>query len=203
MQRERLDGSIFYPGFQLPSCVKAFSGPLLILGTARCLLDDLDRYGTPPGDVFAVKQAGLFYWRFRHWWVSDTTDWPLWHNLVVNSSKSQAFGVPFSVHALTAFPGKEIDYHWQFNPRIARSAGPEATIAALAMGYDPIVLAGMPGDGTGHFFPDQRYKPGLEPMDYGEGEHRVQWEILEREIFKGRVKSMSGLTREILGEPVR
>lgn len=192
-----LDSCIFYPGFKLPDCVEKHSGSLLIIGTARCVLDDLDTY-QPPGEVMVLKQMGMFYPRFRHWWVSDTVDWALWHNLESKGQRARDMKVPYKMHANTSLQDRRIDYHWQFNPRVGRSAGTEAAIAAIAMGYDEVVLAGCPGDGTGHFFPDQRYIPDREPLDYGALEHETAWRLLSEKVFQGRVRSLSGSTKDWL-----
>lgn len=198
LRSEKLDNSIFYPGFELPDCIGTGSGPLLIVGTGRCVLEDLDVYGRPPGDVFVLKHMGMFYPRFQHWWVSDTNDWPLWLNYQAGTGRNKAVATPYKVHANTSCEGAEIDYLWQFNPRVARSAGLEASIVAIVMGYDPIVLAGCPADNTGHFFPDQRYRQDVEVLDYGAADHERGWRELNERVFKGRVSSLSGNTKKWL-----
>jgi hypothetical protein len=192
------DERAFYPGFVLPDCVGKFSGELLIVGTGRSVMEDLGKY-QPRGDVLVIKQMGLFYPKFRHWWLSDTKDYPNWLKCVAETGRARDYRIAFATHGNSSCPG--LDYTWQFNPRLARSAGLEAAIVSLALGYAPIVLAGCPADGTGHFFPDGNFIPGAQVIDYGDREHETAWKALSENVFKGRVKSLSGNTRKWLGEP--
>jgi len=191
--------SPFHSGFDLPKCVNWFRGELMIIGTGRCVMDDLDRY-EPKGDVLVIKQMGLFYPKFRHWWLSDTKDYPNWLKTVRETGRARDMRIPFHTHSNAGFQ-EGIDFRWQFNPRHARSAGLESTIIGLAMGYDSIVLAGCPADNSGHFYPDARFVPGALRIDYGDREHKDAW-MLIKDLSNGRVKSLSGNTREWLGEPI-
>lgn len=161
-------------------------------------MDDLDRY-TPKGDVLVIKQMGLFYPRFKHWWLSDTKDYPNWLKTVRETGRAENYRIPFITHGNTSVTN--VDYLWQFNPRMGRSAGLESCTVACALGYTKIVLAGCPANGTGHFFPDGRFIPGATVLDYGGDEHEKAWKLLNELVFKGRVKSLSGNTRKWLGEP--
>jgi hypothetical protein len=69
-------------------------------------------------------------------------------------------------------------------------------VVALAMGYAPVILAGCPEDDGGHF-----YDPPGESGDYLSGGNAAAWLWHREQVFAGRVKSLSGRTREWLGEP--
>jgi hypothetical protein len=70
-------------------------------------------------------------------------------------------------------------------------------MVGLALGYDKIILAGVPIDGTGHFFDP----PGKVVNQFLGTNIKEEWNNANRNYFKGRVKSLSGRTREWLGEP--
>lgn len=81
------------------------------------------------------------------------------------------------------------------------TSGFNAVLTGLGLGYEEIILAGIPLDDSGHYFdpPNTRTKFTQEvPTLNGELKH---WADAERNLFKGRVKSLSGRTREVLGAP--
>jgi len=68
-----------------------------------------------------------------------------------------------------------------------------ATRVALALGYEEVVLCGVPLDETGRYYSAPWDKGvSLNVVDMKEWEEYVP-------VFEGRVKSMSGRTRELLG----
>lgn len=71
-----------------------------------------------------------------------------------------------------------------------------AVYVALCLGYDRIVLCGAPLDDEGHFFDP----PWVKTNFSNEARHDV-WERARDNIFDGKVTSMSGFSREILGGP--
>lgn len=75
-----------------------------------------------------------------------------------------------------------------------------AVYTAVALGYDPIVICGAPLDNSPHFF-----EP---PWGYSNFEREVSidvkgqlsfWANAKKNLFRGRVYSMSGRTKELLG----
>ena len=84
------------------------------------------------------------------------------------------------------------------------TAGHTAAVITLLLGYAPVILMGLPADDSGHFYPDAPINPdGLEQLDYGErrGKYQDAWLWLRDNFFEGRVKSVSGNTREWLDAP--
>jgi len=71
-----------------------------------------------------------------------------------------------------------------------------AVYTALVMGYKQVVMCGAPFSDDGHFF---------DPLDRTSNfKHEAlpeRWIRARDTIFEGKVKSMSGLSREILGAP--
>lgn len=83
---------------------------------------------------------------------------------------------------------------WDFPDYYHGSSGMVGVLAGLVMGYDNIVLAGMPMDETGYYCnPFWTFKY----IEHFMGD----WEKAAKSTFNGRVTSLSGNTRELLGEP--
>lgn len=89
-----------------------------------------------------------------------------------------------------------VDYCW---PVITSgTSGLFAARVALLLGYEKIVLAGVPMDGTRRFFDHPDSKVDVFATDHVAEE----WQnALKQERFRDSVRSMSGRTREWLGEP--
>lgn len=67
----------------------------------------------------------------------------------------------------------------------------------LAMQYERVIVAGVPLDRSGHFFDPP---PDMGGCDEDYAVFASAWHE-SVDDFAGRVKSMSGVTREILGAP--
>lgn len=183
----------------LPDLCGQFSGRLLLVGAGRCVWDDVEAAGMAKNEdmpVMAINQMGI------HWPT------PLLH-LYSNDSKVLAHVPDLRmqyrrgqeriryIHSMGA-GGK---YRWPW-PGHGTSAL-NAAYTALALGYDEVWMCGIPLDNSGHYFdpPWMATNFANEVADRG-GSPRY-WVNAARHIFKGRVKSFSGRTRELLGAPQR
>lgn len=104
----------------------------------------------------------------------------------------------FQEQIITHSCNSGVQYRWPF-PGHGTSAL-NACYIGIAMGYERIVLIGIPLDNTGHYF-----EPPWEESNFlrevpEDGSFHF-WRLAAKKIFCGRVKSMSGRTRELLGEP--
>lgn len=72
------------------------------------------------------------------------------------------------------------------------SSGLAACYVALSIGFDEVVLAGCPLDDTGHFYDP----PGIKSNFTREAPTDI-W-LQAKQVFAGRVTSLSGRSREIL-----
>lgn len=153
----------------------------LVIGSAACVWDDLSRWPvTDETPVVAVNHMIL--------------DAP--GNLIAGATLHPEMaaqwacrGVP--IYAPSAGKGPEIEApHCQDWYGTSGLFGIEV---ALWLGAERIVLAGCPIDETPHYYDGATLMPWLE-------HYRDGWMASLPEI-KGRVKSLSGWTREILGEP--
>lgn len=172
----------------LPQAVGRFGGRVLVCGSARCLWDDLARVPHGQGyDVMAINFAGLFLPRRLNHWVSL-------HGVLFDSLRGgRAYmqrhldkrAPPYITHALN--PRTTVDHVWR--DTIGQDSGLYGVRIALMLGYEEVLLAGMPVDGTGHFYED----PRVAHIGF---ESRPQWERFAK-VFAGRVRSLSGWTREL------
>lgn len=180
------------------------SGRVVICGSGRCLWNDLlalPSWATSDAHYMAVKQAGIYLpLRFKHWVGAhgERFQWmvPLrregyyFHGFDAEGRrgvKPQKLGA--LIHSEKSWP--LVTHVWP-----SRMTGTSALFAvrvALALGYDEVVLCGVPLDRTGRFY-DAPWDEGvdLNVVDMKEWEEYLP-------VMKDRVKSMSGRTRELLG----
>lgn len=67
-------------------------------------------------------------------------------------------------------------------------------VAILELGYDRVICCGMPIAEVGHYFSPDKWKSA--------NVYRRGWQKATKDPrLEGRVKSMSGFTRDLVGEP--
>ena len=190
----------------------------VVVGSAPCLHEDLKRALElyPFAFICAVNGACVEIEELDAI-VSGHTD----KAEIFTEARRKAFpeGKPFDVFANWARPGREPKQEY---PSVTRWFGAGcstgATSAAKAvrmmveMGYEKVILCGCPLDSSGYFPGESEKGRSIshncrrlgEPKEAQsravEGYRRKFKKLAEGE-FKGRVFSMSGLTREWLGEP--
>ena len=172
-----------------------FSGPLLIVGTARGVIQDVESYWGPNGwnnprhDMMAVSQMGCFLPKMRHWYSAHHERMAVWQAVRTQGPMfAKMDGV--MIHATAQYPGA---VRWGVSGHHAPVSGMIATVIGLELGYAPVILAGIPQDGSGHFYP-------CEDFAMGAGMYWDTWKRL-RKYCNGRVRSLSGYTREVFGAP--
>jgi len=70
------------------------------------------------------------------------------------------------------------------------TSGLNAVYTGLALGYEEIILAGVPMSGEGHYFDPDWKKTNYQNLD--------RYWVNAKKMFNGKVKSLSGRTKEIL-----
>ena len=168
----------------------------VVLGTAPCMWDDLRR--TPDGlDVVAVNRAGWLCLKPITLWVSIHGA-----NLVGFIEKRRGLGANMTFDAYGNFAANEESgdvIRWN-RPNGGGSSSLFATRIALELGYERVVLVGVPlvGDTT---ISDRDNTEIVEEWSAaGFGVYRGGWEKVRSEIADN-VRSMSGWTRETFGAP--
>lgn len=188
-----------------PNVAGNFPGRCLVIGSSAGLWDDvraLYRKDSERRYDYCGVNFGGYFWPY-----------PLKHFVSLHANYIQ-YWLPmrlktFSQGHIHTHAGKKeplVETAWSF-VRPAAMSGLFACKAMLACGYSEIVLLGNPMDDSGHFYdpPVGLLAPGeqasWEVMRYRHRENLLEWEQASIDEFKGRVKSMSGYTRDLLGEP--
>ncbi len=181
---------------------------LIIVGSGRCVWDDLEKLHTSrckeiTEDVMCINDMIMFYpGNIQHCTSCDAPMLKVWWEARRPPYKVQ-FNVRPRFHTVDNEQGvADVEAH-HFGG--GGTSGLLACHVALKLGYDDILLCGVPIDNTGHFWEATWGKTNFqrEIADvHGNirGDGRKYW-TRAAEMFAGRVKSMSGNTRKILGGP--
>lgn len=186
-----------------PDCFGKFTGRLLVCGAARCLWDDLEPWiwnmgrGLVrfDGDVMCVNEVGVhFPGVIRHWYSNDPKLLRHWSavrrsELIAEVDKQLATR-PYELHSYK----DGVKYRWPWPGHC--NSGLIAVYTGLGLGYEEIILAGLPNDDSGHYFDPPWRKTNFTK----EGDPERRWAMARDKFFFGRVKSLSGWTAEILGK---
>lgn len=194
---------------KLPPCTGACSGKLAIVGGGRCVWADLLRLGPHGYDYMCINDIGMHLpVKFQHWFSNHGDQLPVWNvartfrykvtpgerEILLHSCFTAKHNSPLGLDLSSV-----VKWPWPGHG----SSGLNACYTGLALGYESIVLAGVPYDGEAHY-----YDPPSDHWLWNEGNSwpkfggfRRLWTQADETIFKGRVKSMSGMTRDVLGAP--
>jgi hypothetical protein len=184
----------------MPKCAGNQSGVAVVMATGRGVWDDLTYRFSPEGNHAAVIAVNnmILHWKGRvHHGVSMHPEEPgLWRALrpYYQCEGSHVHTHGYRAHEKPGIP--ECDYIWDIPAGKGGTSSLLAVFIALAIGYDRVVLCGVPLDGNGHFYDPPDMKIPVFSSDFLQSE----W-LKAREQFSGRVRSVSGRTRDWLGEP--
>lgn len=184
----------------LPKIAGQFSGSLIVCGDSSCIWRDLEEFGCRSGN--GVAKAGYefmtvnravecFPGKIEH--AYSNVAWVL--RRFIRSRRDDyrdEYGDPNHTHSRTE--GTEHEWPWHGGG----TSGLGAILTGLALGYDYVVLAGMPLDDGPHNgeppWRQTRFTTEVADAD-------IHWKNAMSYAFEGRVKSLSGRTREWLGRP--
>jgi len=185
--------------------VGKFAGKrLVVVGGGRCVWDDLARLGVRGDehqdgrDIMVVNDITMHMpGRVLHAYSNDHRWLPKWLE-ARRELITRKYGPIEYVHSCRT----GAKYNWPWPGHGSSSLG--AVYTGLAMGYDSIVLCGVPLDDSGHYFdpPWVQTNFSREVGTRTDG-HMMYWHQARERLFRGRVTSMSGRTRTLLGEPKR
>ena len=186
-----------------------FSGRALVVGTGECVIDDLASFmllPRMPFEIFIVNEAFKFMPEWDHWcslhpermtgWRKAAT--ALGRTLTMRSTHLPDLDADDWEAAMRK--GDRVDFpHQRHDWRVSGvsssgSSGLFATRLAIRFGYDKVVLAGVPMNRSPHH---GRTEPWEDSREFS-----VAWSAAERELH-GKVRSGSGWTRDLLGEPTK
>ena len=171
------------PRSNLPDLVNSRSGSLLVIGSAACVQDDLKRYDKlHSGARMGVNDAIPWYKGKLDFAVSLHPS-QLWFWCKARKDNP----IPISTHRAGGWPEIIFDIHAD-----GATSGLSAIVVSLLMGFDSIVLAGIPVSDD----PKLNGEVGRISAETMQKE----WMIFSR-FFGGKVRSLSGWTRDTFGAP--
>jgi hypothetical protein len=176
----------------VPIIAGTYSGLVRIIGGGSSMWDDYKKSEEmfPGTDTIAVNIAGLVHPSITHLFS--------WHPKQISAIKMfrQAEWADDKSIVHSVAEGSMVNCVWNFNGATSVS-GTTACELAWLLGYRKIVLCGIPLDGNGYFY---------KPMDNPD----IHDKYRKREVFKlheffgaDTVRSFSGYTKQILGEPAK
>jgi hypothetical protein len=175
---------------------------VLVMGSSSRLWPDLQALAQITGDgrwpwtVIGVNMAGWAYpFDLHHWATLHPDHFRIWKPL----RESLRYPMGFKSWGGRWVTGSTDEDHEEVDEvldvdRVGSSGMLAVDIARKRLEADRIVIAGMPVDATRRFYD---FRPWDSALTY-----QVRWRE-SIEDFDGRVRSMSGFTKEILGAPDR
>ena len=190
--------SLVYPAGW--DCGKVKTKTLIVAATGHTLWSDLREAPTDGADVLAIKDAIVHYPDPVHHGFSQHAD-QLLHFIEIRKMRNPS--VRRQANEIMAHTSNDRQYPgvhaWNLPGHGTSSLG--AVYVGLALGYGRIVLCGCPLDDGGHYYDPPWVKTHFVKRIPDRSAGPRHWEHAAKCVFKGRVKSMSGRTRELLGAP--
>lgn len=190
------------PGLGHSPCNLVYhTGVVLVLGTARCVFDDLKEWKKiePEAyDTMAICEAAQAFNGFDHLATTEPGVAKKYRDIIDKADP------PFRAVIHSSGCGPAVDFVWSFSANGGTSSL-FATQVALSLGYDLVVLAGCPLDSSGHFYdpPGAPTNPACLYDKPGFRHLRTDWKAAADELFGGDVRSFSGFTKDVCGFPTK
>lgn len=163
----------------------------ILMAGGRSVWDDVYEF-TRKGnhsdwDFLAVNDVGMFWpEHLEHWFSLHVEQFSGWCTVREFHYKPAKY-----LHACA--PGNRAVV-WPVST--AGTSVRAAVLTALVLGYKQVVMCGAPFSDDGHFF-----DPHRRTTNFSRECQPERWKFDRDMIFEGKVKSMSGLSKEILGTP--
>ena len=186
-----------------PHLAGKYSGTAVVMGSGRCIWDDINKIGPAiqKMGVIAINDM-ILHWRQKvdHGVSLHPEEPPLWRTL---RKTNRCDGNPVLTHSHRIPKGPDnipisnhgLDCIWDMEKQGGGSSGLFACMIGLALGYDRIIVAGVPLDDAGHFFDPPDMRTSFNALNI-----KMEWQETERFYLKGRVKSLSGNSAKWIGE---
>ena len=183
-----------------PACVATHERDelLVIVGCARHVWDDLNHI-PPSAHRMAVNHIGLYLDHVDHW-ASLHADMAVLFNQA-RFLEGCEWAKHTSIHARANYTNLHEAPHafiWEFSDEHSRTSGLFATLVGLCLGYQHVLLAGIPMDNSGNFHGPWDGS-GWKHSNEHERAQWVRWRLNNPE-FARCVRSLSGWTRDLLGD---
>lgn len=145
----------------------------------------------PGWDFLVVNKLGeTFPGAIEHWYSNSTSALGRFMR-ARRDEYSKEFAPPMHSHSC------EIGASWLWPWPAGGTSGLGAVLTGIGLGYEPIVLCGMPLDNGPHN--GEPHWRGTKFLTEAPPEDK-HWRLAIDKVLKGRVRSMSGRTREWLGD---
>jgi hypothetical protein len=183
-----------------PPIAGKYSGGIVVCGDAACIWEDLLGFGCAHSngivkhgwDFLTVNRLiEVFPGRVDHCY-SNVGAVLLRHVHCRRDEYRIEWGSPLNTHSRT----DGTQWIWPWNG--GGTSGLGAVLTALALGYERVVLAGMPLDNGPHNG-EPPWRVTRFTTEVGPGDQ--YWQLACDMAFNGKVKSLSGRTRDWLGSP--
>lgn len=173
----------------LPPVAGTRAGVVVVAGSGRTLWSDLHPIGHYGYDAMAVNDAIMhFPFRLIHAYSNAAERLPLW--VGARREDLQARDGVIEQHHCRSFWQAGTFWPWPGHG----TSGLNAVYTAIGLGYEKVIVVGMPLDNTGHYFdPPWRGNP-----DY-KSERRYWLSVAD--ILRGVVVGVSGWLADTFGRP--
>ena len=165
---------------------------LLLVADGACVFDDLERFWDlgADHDTGCINNIGKVYpCSFEHFFAGDSQDMDM-------RMVSVALAPDVLSHCYNPMSETFAVRWFKENVGWFGTTSMFAIYVALCLGYYRIVLAGAPLDASGRWYEDS-----IEQGNYDHEVHIWRWKQFRWRPWAGFVRSMSGNTAKILGEP--
>jgi hypothetical protein len=190
--------SLRYPnGWKLEDYEKK---SLLISCTGRNVWEDIRKIDYSDMDVMGVKDTIVHFPDPIHHAFSQHVD-QLVHLVAIRNMRNPSTRRQTNeIMSHTSNDTKHSSVHaWNLPGHGTSSLG--AVYVGLALGYRRVVLAGCPLDDEGHYYDPEGVKTHFIARIPDRDNGPRFWEHAAKHVFKGKVKSLSGRTKDLLGAP--
>lgn len=191
---------------RIPDIAWTYKGLLVIAAGAACVWDDLERFGcrskvrngsvhVPDGHLMCINSIGMdMPGEVVHWYSNDATLLEAWSKArrpehVIHWDKNLSRW-PIKYHSYSEKWGT----YWPVQGHGTSLLN--GIFVGLLLGYEPIVICGGPLDDTPHY-----HDPPWRRTNFTREHNPKKWQTAYDRVLKGRVFSMSGNSRELLGAP--
>ena len=197
--------------FPMPTIAGTYKGKgLIVCGDAACVWDDLQRFGcddrSPPRGK--VRKDGWHFMTINK--LVETFPGHVEHcysnrpNLLTNfitarrDEYAKEFGGPQHTHSCNV----GAKHHWPWGGHGTSGLG--GTLVGVALGYDRVVLCGLPLDNSNHNGEPPWRRTAFKDKEAA-GDVKTGWDSHWKRAevaFEKKVRSMSGRTLEWFGDAV-
>lgn len=189
-------------GAPFPPIAGQYSGPLLVVGSGRCVWDDLEGWSQHDVHVLAVNaMIEHFPLGVTHAYSNHADKCAHWINARCEKLKKRDPNPIVSHSFQHNRAGSKYSWPWPGHG----SSGMSAILTGIGLGYDSIVVAGMPLDNSGHFTdPPVQHSlhKGVPPSNFLNEADDVHWKNMCNRVFEScGVKCFSGRPAQWLGTP--